>query len=232
MQETSSKKRSLLYVGNNLEVLDVLRQHLNQINLIHQDNGLKAIDYLRRIDKVDAILSDAYLPGISGDELAVHIKERLGMWKIPVIIIQYDNDKDYRTRLFKKKLFVNDLYSYPFDFDALLTRIQFLIHYLNNIQELPESGAAREKMYKIPLIKRLFDIVASGMALLLLSPILLIVAIAIRLESKGPVIYKSKRVGTGYRIFDFLNLRKRCWRPNQRIFLIFFHLLSPNRGQP
>jgi len=83
MQETSSKKRSLLYVGNNLEVLDVLRQHLNQINLIHQDNGLKAIDYLRRIDKVDAILSDAYLPGISGDELAVHIKERLGMWNTP-----------------------------------------------------------------------------------------------------------------------------------------------------
>ncbi len=207
MQETTSKKLSLLYVGSNPEVLDILNKHPNQINLVHQDNGLKAIDYLRRFDKIDAILSEAHLPGIPGDEMAVHIKERLGMWKIPVVIIQYEKDKEYRARLFKKKLFVNDLYSYPFDFNVLLTRIQFLIHYLNDLRETPESLAAKEKMYKIPLVKRLFDIVVSGTALLLLSPVLLIVALAIKLESKGPVIYKSKRVGTGYRIFDFLKFR-------------------------
>src|SRR5690606_18260111 len=54
---------------------------------------------------------------------------------------------------------------------------------------------------------RLFDIVASGFALLLLSPLFLAVAIAIRLESPGPVFYYSYRVGTGYNIFKFYKFR-------------------------
>jgi lipopolysaccharide/colanic/teichoic acid biosynthesis glycosyltransferase len=47
----------------------------------------------------------------------------------------------------------------------------------------------------------------SGFALLLLSPILILVAIIIRLESKGKIYYTSKRVGTGYKIFDFYKFR-------------------------
>lgn len=45
------------------------------------------------------------------------------------------------------------------------------------------------------LIKRTFDIVFSIMILILTSPLLLIIAIAIKLESEGPVIYKSRRTG-------------------------------------
>ncbi|WP_423146354.1 sugar transferase [Rubrolithibacter danxiaensis] len=61
--------------------------------------------------------------------------------------------------------------------------------------------------YKVPFYKRTFDILASSAALLFLSPFFLIVAALIRLESKGPVIYKSKRVGTGYKIFNFYKFR-------------------------
>lgn len=45
------------------------------------------------------------------------------------------------------------------------------------------------------LTKRLIDIVGSATGLILLSPILLIVALAIKIESKGPVIFKQERVG-------------------------------------
>lgn len=61
--------------------------------------------------------------------------------------------------------------------------------------------------FKLPLWKRIFDILASGIALILLSPILLLIALAIRVESKGPIIYKSTRVGSNYHIFDFLKFR-------------------------
>ena len=61
--------------------------------------------------------------------------------------------------------------------------------------------------FKIPLWKRLFDIIFSGLAIILLSPVFIITAIAIRLESPGPVLFKSKRVGTNYTIFDFLKFR-------------------------
>ncbi len=60
------------------------------------------------------------------------------------------------------------------------------------------------------MMKRLFDIVASGLGLLVLSPILIIVAIWIKLDSEGPVFYRQVRVGRynkDFRIFKFRSMR-------------------------
>lgn len=59
-------------------------------------------------------------------------------------------------------------------------------------------------------MKRLFDIVTSGLGLLVLSPILIIVAIWIKLDSEGPVCYRQVRVGRynkDFRIFKFRSMR-------------------------
>ncbi|HMM11810.1 MAG TPA: sugar transferase [Bacteroidales bacterium] len=61
--------------------------------------------------------------------------------------------------------------------------------------------------FRIGFGKRLFDIVFSLFVLTLSFPIFLLLALAIKLDSKGPVIYKSRRVGTGYDTFDFLKFR-------------------------
>ena len=61
--------------------------------------------------------------------------------------------------------------------------------------------------FRLPLWKRLFDICFSSVALLSLSPLLLLTMLAIRLESKGAAVYRSKRVGSNYRVFDFLKFR-------------------------
>ncbi|MCH2085388.1 MAG: sugar transferase [Saprospiraceae bacterium] len=58
-----------------------------------------------------------------------------------------------------------------------------------------------------PKIKRLADILAASAILLLISPFLLLVAIAIKLESKGPIFYTSKRVGKNFEVFDFYKFR-------------------------
>ena len=57
------------------------------------------------------------------------------------------------------------------------------------------------------VVKRVFDLVGSFFGIIFLSPLLLMIAIAIKLDSKGPVIYKSKRVGTGGQLFTFLKFR-------------------------
>ena len=60
------------------------------------------------------------------------------------------------------------------------------------------------------LMKRLFDIIASGCGLLVLSPVFLIMAIWIRLDSKGPIFYRQGRVGRynkDFRIFKFRSMR-------------------------
>ena len=59
-------------------------------------------------------------------------------------------------------------------------------------------------------MKRLFDIVASGLGLIVLSPLFIILAIWIKLDSKGPIFYRQVRVGyknKDFRIFKFRSMR-------------------------
>ena len=57
------------------------------------------------------------------------------------------------------------------------------------------------------MIRRVLDIVASSTALLLSAPVLALAALAIRLETPGPVIYRQRRIGLHGRSFDALKLR-------------------------
>lgn len=59
-------------------------------------------------------------------------------------------------------------------------------------------------------MKRLFDFIASGCGLLVLSPIFLILAVWVKLDSPGPVFYRQVRVGRGnkdFRLFKFRSMR-------------------------
>ena len=60
------------------------------------------------------------------------------------------------------------------------------------------------------MVKRLFDIVASGCGLLVLSPLFVVLAIWIKLDSKGPVFYRQVRVGRNnkdFKLFKFRSMR-------------------------
>jgi lipopolysaccharide/colanic/teichoic acid biosynthesis glycosyltransferase len=61
-------------------------------------------------------------------------------------------------------------------------------------------------MYK-RYIKRILDIVLCGIALVVLSPIFLITAIAIKISSSGPVFYHSERTGKNHKKFNFYKFR-------------------------
>ncbi len=70
---------------------------------------------------------------------------------------------------------------------------------------------------KLWSLKRTFDIVVSASALLLLSPMLLLISIIIMLESKGPILYISKRAGSGYKIFNFYKFRSMRWNADAEL---------------
>jgi lipopolysaccharide/colanic/teichoic acid biosynthesis glycosyltransferase len=72
---------------------------------------------------------------------------------------------------------------------------------LNN--KKPESFSD----FRIGFGKRTFDIFFSLLAIIILSPVMLIIGLCILIESKGPVIYKSIRVGSGYDMFTFYKFR-------------------------
>jgi lipopolysaccharide/colanic/teichoic acid biosynthesis glycosyltransferase len=55
--------------------------------------------------------------------------------------------------------------------------------------------------------KRLFDIVAAALGLLALGPVFMVVALGIKLDSPGPVLFKQKRVGRNFRSFRIYKFR-------------------------
>ena len=57
------------------------------------------------------------------------------------------------------------------------------------------------------MLKRLFDVVASGSGLILLSPLLLALALAVKLGSPGPIFYRANRVGRYGKHFKLLKFR-------------------------
>ena len=104
--------------------------------------------------------------------------------------------------------------------DATVTELNKKIQFISERENvLFDNKAAKHSIlkFKIPVWKRMFDIVFSILAIIVLSPVFILTAIAIRLESKGPIIFKSKRVGTNYTVFDFLKFRSMYVDAEQRL---------------
>jgi lipopolysaccharide/colanic/teichoic acid biosynthesis glycosyltransferase len=69
-------------------------------------------------------------------------------------------------------------------------------------------------------VKKAIEFVIALVALILLAPLMLIVAAIIKLESKGPAVYRSKRVGQDYRIFDLLKFRTMAVNADRQLSLM------------
>jgi lipopolysaccharide/colanic/teichoic acid biosynthesis glycosyltransferase len=72
----------------------------------------------------------------------------------------------------------------------------------------PEALRAKPRASSSAAVKRLLDAAVAGAALLLLSPLIVILALAIEIESPGPVFFRCRRVGRGGRKFLMLKFRK------------------------
>lgn len=93
------------------------------------------------------------------------------------------------------------------------------VHFLGNVlsdNPLESTAAHDEVMVTVHhglvegsalAVKRAFDVAASALLLALVSPMLLLAGIALRLESRGPIIFKQVRIGLNKRPFDMYKLR-------------------------
>ena len=120
--------------------------------------------------------------------------------------------KLYKRSIKKNLAFgVNDLIQKPIIGSFINVRINFLANFNKTakttiISQKSISEDISIKRFKIPIWKRIFDILFVSFALLMLSPLLISVIVLIKTSSKGPVFYSSKRFGGG-RIFDFYKFR-------------------------
>ena len=133
-----------------------------------------------------------------------------------IYIILLTNQLDTEERKIYQQCGIND----TLDINAPVTVINKKLQFINDRESILFDSQVTKKrvlQFKIPLWKRTFDIVFSLLAIIVLSPIMLLTVIAIKLESPGPALFKSKRVGTNYKVFDFLKFRSMYTDAEKRL---------------
>jgi lipopolysaccharide/colanic/teichoic acid biosynthesis glycosyltransferase len=150
---------------------------------------------------VDVVVADEKNEGW---ELLQQLRRRQAYEHLPYIMLV---NKLTRESIKKAKaLRADDIYSLYGEEGDLLTRLQYLSkrQYFKAQQASRKVGSFR---FETPWWKRTMDVVVTSVALVCLSPILLLVVLLIRLDSRGPILYRSKRVGSGYTIFNLYKFR-------------------------
>lgn len=125
------------------------------------------------------------------------------------IVILYNDQKLDASRISSLKR--NELVDDAMNFSSS-------INYFNKISFLRKMKSRSDISAKLRVhrfdnkaagmsIKRGLDIFLALLALIVLSPVFLLIALIIRIESKGPVFYAAKRAGKGFKVFKFYKFR-------------------------
>jgi lipopolysaccharide/colanic/teichoic acid biosynthesis glycosyltransferase len=193
---------NILCIGDSPEYFQAINQNKN-ISLIATENSIQATNYLNSNKPPQAIICNYNLPGNNGLFLFDWIKEHTEFKSIPFILLAKEFNIEIYKQAFKKR--VDDYYvtsvTNPED---IIHRIEFL-NLNKKASKISKLPITNEETYRMPISKRIFDIFVASSVLLVASPFLALILLAIKLESKGKVYYISKRVGR--KTFDFYKLR-------------------------
>ena len=195
---------------NKLEILYIGQPNQVPVCIAEQDkfsystaaNIVQAINSLQTQRLPDAIVCEYHLPGKTGIDMFDWVRKQNFLAGIPFILVS----RQFSSELFKLALDkkVDDFYiESSINKDAFIERIKFLTSFRKKTS--PDANAQNDRAFVMPVSKRIFDITVASVALLLASPVLIIVSISILLESRGKIYFISKRVGR--KVFDFYKLR-------------------------
>ena len=203
----------LLCIGpNSKEVGEQMKAyHYKTLKFSMFDKAMQWLNacVMKQIPMPDAIICDTKLSGEDLFKNVSRMKRNPDMQPSAVIFVSSAYDEEEKRQAILSG--ADDYYSRPMlNFEDLDFRIKFIKEFMKVEDQGARHGEAIPEVkprINSSLTKRAFDIIVSLGILLVASPVLLVIAILIKLDSKGPVFYISKRAGTGYKIFDFYKFR-------------------------
>jgi lipopolysaccharide/colanic/teichoic acid biosynthesis glycosyltransferase len=205
MSDINAMRKHLLYLGT--------PNDLQMLKGAFPDSLISSFYAFEGAEKVTLIQPDAVVliaHGISEAFLAQlrNLRLKLEEAAIPLLVMSDNLSNE------EKKLLIDNGADDWFNSNPSQDGLDRWIDFLKLSKKIEQEKKSekeiediQKKHIKTPIGKRLFDILISFMALLFLSPIMILIAIIVKLESKGPIIYSSKRAGSGYKVFDFLKFR-------------------------
>lgn len=216
MEKNNKEKLKIIHIGADPEFLSPVIYANYHVEIDTIDNPFSTSQWIISNGLPDALICEQKLPGGNGLGFYDYWVDQFDKEKrVPFILLDDEKNQETVSNALLKN--INDVYTKPTSAETLIGRITIL----RKDKALPNDAILSDmnayKPYKFTFLKRAFDIVAASIGLLIVSPILLISVIAIRLESKGKVFYISKRVGSGYKVFNFYKLRSMYTNADKRL---------------
>lgn len=206
-------KKAVLIVDDEPMTRKMLQYVLKNTYETYTCNTVAAAISLLSKKSIHFIISDLQMPDHDGRTLLQWVRQSPQHSNTPVLVLSSTQESQVRVECLK--MGANDFLVKPFNPQELLAKLEVqerlqVASSTTTCQSASVQDELPERKQKSRLLrwgKRLFDIVLSGTALLVLLPVLLLVALLIKLDSRGPIVYTSKRVGEGYRIFELYKFR-------------------------
>ena len=204
-----------IYIGNKRVIID----HLSKVTggmfvaVSSPQKAAKVIDGIRERYNISILYEQTETPESDCIELS-YLRKRYPRVYITLIteVLKPENRKAYL------QAGVNNTLPPHAEEDSIHSMNAYLrARKDSKLKEFSETHRKVLNTFRLPMWKRTFDILFAGTAVIILSPLLIGTAIAVRAESKGKVIYKSQRVGSNYQIFNFLKFRSMYTNADKRL---------------
>ena len=207
---------SFFYIGNDSQRIEALSP-LFQSGYIAEHFSSAQVTLLNLFQSSETVPNVIFVdvPFVEKNlfEFISFLKQSTHLKVTPVLYNKKHIINGYKDRLKKSKLVddIVDLGSFQYN---LIDKIGFLKEVKVYTQEYPpvnintvSTGGNFHPAGHQSYLKRVLDIVLTLIAITLLLPVFVLIAIAIMIESRGPVFYNSFRAGRGFKIFKFYKFR-------------------------
>ena len=209
-----SEEKTWLFIGNGLESLS-LRLKEEGKSGVYFERGFHAFQWLQKTQQASHkdISTSSQLPEaiicayryLDGNAITFiqQLQINRSYRDIPFIVISEDSISHSKEELLRYG--IDDWFLLSDSQENILNRLTFLIAYKHRYIQLKTTQAQFD--YTLPRYKRIFDLILSSLALVVFAPLMGLIALLIKLESHGPVLQVSRKVGRAYKIFDFYKFR-------------------------
>lgn len=203
----------IIYIGSNKEYINHF-QELLQENIVIVKNKEEAGIILKELpsNKIQPLLYEKINPDVDKVNIAYLKKKFKNLY---IILVTKKIGKEETSIYIEAG--ANNTISPDADSDVFKAITNFISK--NEILSKKEKKEQNkiDEVFTIPKGKRIFDIIISLLALIALSPFLILIMVLIKLESRGPILYKSKRVGSNFYIFNFWKFRSMYIDAEERL---------------
>jgi len=172
----------------------------------------EAETWLATKSKLDLIITDK----TSGLALVTIVRNMPDYNLVPILIAC--RSKEYQLVKASTMAGVTDMLVINEDTYSIQSKIGYYLKLNTRVQSFRQNDyLSAVRQFTLPWWKRAIDMTISFTVLLVLSPVLLAVALLIKLDSKGPILYKSKRAGANFYVFNMYKFRTMKVQADQLI---------------